>query len=229
MAAGGAFQVSHESDGEDAEAGQGQPVWAELLADGLTYDLVGLAPGTGVGMMDGAQRFGLREEQGLLDCEAIELRPGPHIVDGIGLPPVYRSLMAVGLALAGLDGVVAVGWGGANTLMAPAYFTRIVGEWLAGGVFPALGLTAMVGEVDGGLQTRGLAMLAGHELRVEPSVAEDAKARAHVAVRLVDELVRQGVFVPEDGRRTIGELVLDLRLSRNGRFIRAFPASTEAE
>ncbi|WP_260923592.1 hypothetical protein [Novosphingobium sp. 9] len=63
--------------------------------------------------------------------------------------------------------VVAVGWGPAETLMDPSYFARIVMNWLGGGAFPVLGLTAIAVASDGSVASRGLAHFTGQELQLQ--------------------------------------------------------------
>lgn len=235
MASDGHYALSHEAPAGDpgpvtGDAGSGggdgarqSPVWAELLRDGLTFDCVGLSPGFPVSPHDPIQSFGIDGGERPADWEGIELRPGPHIAAGLSLPPVYRALMSLGASLVKRAGAVGVGWGAARTLMSAEYFVQSVTNWLAGGTFPALGLAAMVPEVDDGLHSTGLLSILGHEIRIEPSVGNDLKERARVAVRVADQLVARGIFVPENARLSLDSHDLELRLSRNGRYIRVFP------
>jgi hypothetical protein len=63
---------------------------------------------------------------------------------------------------------------------------------LGGGVFPALALTAIEREDNGAMVSRGLALIAGQELRLEPDRRIPAAAMARIAVRLIHELVLHG-------------------------------------
>src|SRR5690606_7602453 len=56
--------------------------WLELLSSGLTYDLSGLVPASGVPKIAAGQCFGLDGSKGFETHEAIALRPGPHLEPG---------------------------------------------------------------------------------------------------------------------------------------------------
>ena len=73
--------------------------------------------------------------------------------------------------------------------MAPAYFRKMVGKWVEGGAFPALGLTSLEREGDGAIVTRGMSLLTGQELRFEPDRRLGAADIARIAVRLIHALI----------------------------------------
>ena len=152
--------------------------------------------------------------------EAITLRPGAHLAGGGNLLPVVRSMVDVAAALVALPEVQAVVWHPARSGMAPAYFAQVVGKWLEGGPFPALGLTALAREVDGGLRSEGLAFFTGQELRIEPVRDESPAQAAKIAIRLINTLVTiPPVFAPCEFTGPGGER-LNAEPSGNGRFIR---------
>ena len=172
--------------------------WLELLRDGLTFDLVGLAPGCGLPAPDIAHRF-----HSEIDADAggewIGLFPGPHIAGSVHLPPILRSLMGLGAALAeALPGVDNVSWPPARSAIAPRFFIRTVGAWLEGGPFPALGLAGFSFTEDGSLRSEGLRLLIGRELTLDRVLASDRSAAMSLAVRLTHRLVA--------GERFTGEL-----------------------
>jgi hypothetical protein len=182
-----AFSISHDPDAAD---GSGEGNWLELLINGLTFDLHGLAGGTAAGMPVLRHKFGL--EAAPDTAEAVSLAVGPHLTGGESMMPIVRSQLALALRLAALPGLVAVAWTPAKTAMAVNYFAPLVSAWLEGGPFPALGLTAFTLALDGGLQSEGLAFLIGQELRLEPELTEDGVAATKLAVRLVNDLVEHG-------------------------------------
>ena len=93
--------------------------------------------------------------------------------------------------------------------MEPAYFRRVVGDWLAGGAFPALGLTSLRRESNGAMVSLGLGLLIGQELRFEPERALSAAAVARISVRLIHELIERGPLQePEDFVGPDGEALL---------------------
>ncbi|MEE4451136.1 hypothetical protein [Novosphingobium resinovorum] len=186
--AGLAASVSHRPVGE--------ATWLELLASGLTFDLVGLAPGKGAPIPEPVQRFGLDEGDDPGAGEAIALVPSGHILGGAGMQPVMRIMLGLAanlvLGLKAETPVRAVAWGPARTLMEPRYFCRMVLAWLGGGAFPALGLTALLAAPDGSVASRGLAHFTGQEIQLEAREGESAADTVKLAVRVIDHLVRRG-------------------------------------
>lgn len=183
----GQFAVTLESVGNS-----GDECWAELLANGLTFDLVGLAPGTSAAPVTGAHLFDLPEGFDAASCEGVTLSPGPHLVSGGPMVPVLRCLAWLAAELTGLEGLVAVAWRPARTICGPDYFRDAVTRWIAGGAFPGLGLTALVPQPDGALQSEGLSLFTGQELKLEPDPATDQQQAARVALRLLHWLVENG-------------------------------------
>ena len=176
--AGLRFALSHVPD-----PGAG---WAELLSAGLTYDCAGLAPAAPAPTPTGGALLGLENAP---EGEAISLSPGPHLADAMGMLPVVRVLAGLGAQLASLPGATAVIWNPARCWMPPAYFGKVVDNWLADGPFPALGLTSLERTSDGSIVSVGLALLTGQELRflLDPKlVAADI---ARIAVRLIHALI----------------------------------------
>ena len=160
--------------------------WAELLSSGLTYDCAGLAPGAPAPIPSGGALLGLEQQP---VGEAISLTPGPHLADAAGMLPVVRVLAGLGAQLAALPGAAAVIWNPARCWMPTAYFGKVVGNWLAGGPFPALGLTSLERESDGSIVSVGLALLTGQELRFVADSKLVPADIARIAVRLIHALI----------------------------------------
>lgn len=193
----------------------------ELLRDGMTYDLTGLAPGAAAPLPPARHRYGFDEATGDGALEALALRPGPHVSAGARSMPVVRTMAAVAGALQPHMGELrAIAWPPAGTLIGPGFFASSVAAWLAGGAFPALGLTAFADDIDGSLRSEGLAWFTGQELRIAQELAKDRVAAARLGVRLVNQLVLQGkvtaneAIVGPDGGR------LALEPTRDGRIVR---------
>ncbi|MBV1687434.1 hypothetical protein KRR38_07015 [Novosphingobium sp. G106] len=113
--------------------------WIELLASGLTFDLRGLVPGNGAAVTPASHLYGLPQDIGRFDFEAISLAPGAHIAAGGALLPVVRVLMRMAAVLTTELPVRAVCWNPAQAWMEPKYFSRVMAHWLAGGTFPLAG------------------------------------------------------------------------------------------
>lgn len=180
--------------------------WVELLAMGLAFDCLELAPRRAIRHAGPGQLLGL---DSVPEGEVIVLQPGPHLMDGAGLLPVVRMLAGLGVALSTLPGALAVCWGPAGTCIAPDYYQRVVGNWLAGGAFPALGLTMLHRTADGAMESRGLAFMTGQELRFEPAAGISPQQAGQIALRLVHLLVEHGpVTTPLDLSGPAGETLL---------------------
>lgn len=196
--------------------------WLELLANGLTFDLVGLAPGTAAEPPPRGHGFGLPEGFEDARMEAVTLQPGPHLAAGGAMRPVVRSLAWLAAQLTGLPGVRAVAWHPARSWCAPSHYRDLVLRWTDGGVFPGLGLAAFVPVPDGGLQSQGLALFAGQELRLEPELAEDRTAAVKLGLRLMHWLVEHGPLEDSELLPAPDGVRLRLEPSDNGRFVRVW-------
>ena len=163
--------------------------WAELLASGLTFDCAGLNPAPPAFSPAGGALLGL-EHQPI--GEAISLSPGPHLAEAMGMLPVVRVLAGLGAQLAAMPGVSAVCWNPARCWMPPAYFCKVVDNWLADGPFPALGLTSLERDAEGSIISVGLALLIGQELRFSPDPKLVPADIARIAVRLIHALIETG-------------------------------------
>lgn len=159
----------------------------ELLAQGLAFELTGLAEAPTLAPPPVRHRFGLPAAP-LDHLAALIIRPGVHLQAAINLLPVVRAQAAIAARLATLPGVQALCWTPAASAMAPATYASTVIAWLDGGPFPALGFTALVPAADGALRSEGLAFFTGQELHLEPHPGRSPREAARIAVRLIDEL-----------------------------------------
>lgn len=209
-----AFSISYAP--RDARDGN----WLELLADGLTYDLKGLAPGNGQIHELHPHQFDLPERFNPFRYSSLTLSPGPHLQTGAATTPVLRGQMWLGTLLCELPGVAAVGWLPARTLSGPDHFRRSVTNWLEGGAFPGSGLTALLPSPDGGMQSEGLAFFTGQELRIEPELAADWDEGRRVALGLIQELIERGPIEKRERAGGPAGEALWLDPSSNKRFVR---------
>lgn len=192
--------VSHDPVPENAAGSEPDGVrWVELLSEGLTFDLSGLAPGPASAFPAFTHRFDLPALPTSDACEAVVLRPGPHLAEAAGSMPVMRGLLALGCDIVRqFDDLVAVGWGPAGTLIGPRFFESVTSAWLDGGPFPALGLAAFAEMPDGALESVGLAFWTGQELRIEPPLSVDRVAATRLGIRLANHLVIIGGLADDD-------------------------------
>ncbi|MFA7596205.1 MAG: hypothetical protein WCY92_07600 [Novosphingobium sp.] len=203
----------------------GGPVSVEALMWGLTFDVIGLAPGEGAPLPSCPYDFELPPGFDIAGHEAVRILPGPHLRGGERLVPIVRAMAGLTAALCSLPDLAAVVWHPARSRIAPAYFSAIVVNWLEGGVFPARGLVSLGEVADGAMQTEGVGYFTGQELRIEPELMGDPAAATRIAVRLIDHLVTNGsldrtvdIAGPE-GR------LLRIEPSENGRLVRVWSAS----
>ena len=203
-------RVSHRP--EDAAG------WLELLASGLTFDLRGLTPAHAGEDIEVEQAFGFEGDYAIAGCETVDLVPSGHIVAGAGLEPVLRVMTGLAANLALHLPVRGVYWRSAHTLMEPRYFSRLMLNWLGGGAFPALGLTALVLGADGSVASRGLAHFTGQEMQLEGRAGETPADTIKLAVRVIDHLVRHG-RISEPSRIGTGPDALVAEPSRVGRLV----------
>ena len=204
------FDPAMEGAGGSAMADADGQVWLELLANGLTFDLVGLAPGAPPDPPPCVHGYALAAHAEAAGLEAVTLRPGPHLAGGHAMLPVVRSLAWLAATLAAIEGVQAVAWHPARSWCGARYFRDGVLRWVEGGVFAGLGLTALALTADGGMQSEGLALFAGQELRIEPELMLDPAEGAKIGVRLIDYLVEGGRL--DTTRRVFGPGNQPLRL-----------------
>lgn len=164
---------------------------SELLRDGLTFDLAGLAPAAKREVPPVVHRVAL---PGDFDCEALEaawFMVGPHLAGAESLLPVLRVAAAVLRHLTTLSGLQAIVWRPARIAMSPAWFAEAVGVWLAGGPFPALALTALA-RSQSAIESEGLSFLMGQEFRLHARSGGPSREDSRIAVRLTDWLVAHG-------------------------------------
>lgn len=221
------FSVSNQLVDARSPSGPVKEYWLELLADGLVFDLFGLAPGKAAQASGCEHLVDLQGDTDTLAAkglEAITLIPGAHLRGGEAMIPVVRTMCRLGAQLSELPGVEALAWHPARSCISPAYFRSAVTHWLEDGPFPALGLTALKPTPDGGIQSVGMAFFTGQELRIEPELAEDGKAAARLAARLINKLLGESGLERETHMELPNGIRLLLAPSPNGKFVRVWPA-----
>jgi hypothetical protein len=197
--------------------------WLELLRDGLTFDVTGLAPGPSCAAPDIAYRFDIEDRGSEGALEAIRIAPGTHLSGGERTLPVFKGMAGLVRDLVHhFDDVRAICWPPARSAIGRRYYESVVTAWLEGGAFPALGFCAFDETAEGALQSSGLEHWTGQELRIEPPISADKVAATRLGVRLINQLVLVGGieeserFVAPDGARLV------MRPSRNRRFVQVW-------
>lgn len=221
----GGFSISHDpgfAGGGDDTGEEGR--WLELLMNGLTFDLMGVGPGSAQTLTPYSRTYDIPTALVPETLEAVALVSGPHLVGGETMLPVVRSHVGLGAKLCSLPGLRAVGWQSARCLCSPAFFAENISRWLEGGLFPALGLTSLASAPDGGMQSEGLAFFINQELRIEPELMTDQTDAVRLAVKLIHQLIEQGGIDHEERAIGLDGEKLQLKLSENRRFVRVSSA-----
>lgn len=212
------------SDGPNSRSGSGafdKRAWIELLREGLTFDLIGLAPTQACEFPAIEHRFDLEAVPTSFRSEALHLIPGQHLAGGQRSLPVVRGLIGLARDLTQhFTELEAIVWPPSQSVIGRRFFESVSTAWLEGGAFPALGLTAFQKTLDGALQSVGLDFWIGQEIRIEAPLSGDRVAATRLGVRLVNQLIIVGGldeserFIAPDGTHLV------MRPSRNGKFIR---------
>jgi len=169
-------------------AGEG---WAEVLRDGLTFDLRGLSGGPHLPMPEIDLALGV-DSASLGDVSAIQICPGPHLAGAQRLLPVIRVAAALTIALARIGHPRAICWVPARNAVDPELFNRAVRPWFEGGPFPALALVSLHRIATGGMASEGLKFMIGQEFVLTSDGSKSVEHLGRVALRLVDWLVAHG-------------------------------------
>ncbi len=164
---------------------------AELLRDGLTFDMAGLAPAEPLLPPEAVHRVALPAEFAPAQCEAVRFLAGPHLAGAEHLAPVLRVAATILRHLTQIEGLEAIIWRPARIIMSPVWFAEAVGIWLAGGPFPALALTALA-RTEQGLASEGLGFLIGQEFTLSAKEGTAGREDSRIAVRLTDWLFAHG-------------------------------------
>ena len=211
--------VPAAGSGADAQ----DEAWVELLREGLTFDLRGLADGASRPVPDIAHGFDFSAAAAMAELEALSITPGRHLAGGERSMPVLKGILGLARDLTQhFEDLQAVYWQPSGSAIGRRFFEPVITAWLEGGAFPALGLTAFNEVADGALQSVGLAFWIGQELRIEPPLTADKVAATRLGVRLVNQLVIVGGLdeseriIAPDGTRLV------MRPSRNRNFIRVW-------
>ncbi len=198
-------------------------LWVEVMREGLTFDLTGLAPGPDCAFPAVESRFDLDNQPTGFRFEGLKLTPGQHLTGGQRSLPVVKGLIALARDLTHhFDGLEAIVWPASQSAIGRRFFESVVTAWLEGGPFPALGLTAFRETSDGALQSVGLDFWIGQELRLEAPIASDKIAATRLGVRIINQMVLSGTLRQSDRVVAPDGRVLTLHPSANGKFIRVW-------
>ena len=200
-------------------------VWVELLREGLTFDLTGLAPGPQSEFPSIEHRFDMEKTPNGFRCEAVLLSPGQHLSGGQRTLPVIKGLIGLARDLTvHFKAVESIVWPASMSAIGPRFFESVATAWLEGGPFPALGLTAFRETSDGALQSVGLAFWTGQELRIEEPLMRDKISATRLGVRLINQLVILGTLKRDERIMAPDGSHLLLQPSENGKYVRVWPS-----
>lgn len=135
----------------------------EVLVSGLTVEVRRLGVKSNVQLHGSVQLYGFAEGLPGDPFGIIEIAPGRHIAAGAQLLPVIETVASLAANIALNLPATGVDWHSAGTRVEPRFFSQSVLNWLAGGPFPALGLTALVPGPESSVSSRGLQPLPGRK------------------------------------------------------------------
>ena len=197
--------------------------WLELLCNGLTFDLIGLAPGRALDAPEIRHLLDLPEGFTTSSLDAVSLLPGPHLSGGINSLPVVRIMLGlIADIVSDLQFLRGIFWPPAGILIGPALFRANARSWIDGGPFPAQALTGIRQMSDGSLQTDGLAFFTGQEIRIEPDSVGDYPTAAQLVNRLVQQLVQHGPLTQAEEVMAPDGSLMRLEPSGNRKFVRVW-------
>jgi len=198
-------------------------VWVEMMREGLTFDILGIAPGDPAAFPSIEHHFDLESVPSASGYEALQIMPGQHLSGGHNAIPVVKSMLALARDLTHhLEHLEAVVWPAARSAIGRRFFESVTTAWLEGGAFPALGLTAFTQTMDGAIQSVGLDFWIGQELRIEAPLSADKVAATRLGVRLINQLIIVGGLTESERVTAPDGSRLVMRPSRNGKFIRVW-------
>jgi len=195
--------------------------WIELLREGLSFDLHGLAPGTAPAFPAVRHRFDLPLVPTAEAYDSLVIVPGPHLAAGARSLPVLKGMLGLARDLTQhFDDLAAAAWAPSCSAIGRRFFESVITAWLDGGPFPALGLIAFEPASDDALQSLGLDFWIGQELRIEAPLSADRVAATRLGIRLVNQLVIVGALleseriIAPDGTRLVMHPSSDRKLIR---------------
>ncbi len=186
----GQLHVSHDP-GEFPGADGVESAWLEFLADGLTFDCLGLAPGPAVHFTEPRHQFGI-ELNAAEALEAVVLVPGPHLAGAGNSLPVVRTMVRIAAELAvHLPDMLGAVWEPGRTAIGKSYFIDVAQQWIKGGPFPGLGLTGIIVDDAEVMRSDGLAFFTGQEVEIEVKEQSKRIYTSQLLLRIMDKLVGQ--------------------------------------
>lgn len=189
-----------------------------IVAEGVSFEILGLAPGPGYDAATPEMQFDLADGW-QVGAEPVAIVPRHVAHDDTDPLDIVRCASRVARVLAQSGDCNAIGWGPASSVMSAPYFERIVGDWLSGGPFPALGLVSLALDAHDALVSRGLAPICGQEI-VIPMIEDFAAAqRARVAIRMIDHLSKSGPIEVEGDVEIEGFGTFQISIADDGKKI----------
>lgn len=103
----------------------------------------------------------------------IDIGLGEHVAGGERVPAIVQVLLAAATRVGSSLGAVATIWHPAQIVSGFDYFSESVEDYLGGGVFPVLAMVNFKAAADGTVNSTGLGFLAGQELQIAGSGADE--------------------------------------------------------
>ncbi|WP_209347501.1 hypothetical protein [Pontixanthobacter sp. CEM42] len=181
--------ISHDPEAASPANVDGRH-WLEVVIDGLTFDITGLAPGSSAPLASFVQSTHAGSSGA---AEAVAIVPGPHLAGGTYILPVLRGLLSLGAHLGTeLHHALAVGWPPSLNTASTAQLGKAAESWANGGAFPSEFLIRFERSPGGAFQSHGLSVFTGQELSLTSDIVESDDLAMRLGWRLANQLVLLG-------------------------------------
>jgi hypothetical protein len=157
-------------------------------------------------------------ETSVIRC-GLTIELGAHVAGGERVPAIIQALLGVAAKLGMAFNAVAAVWHPVGIVSDFAYFSQAVSGYLAGGAFPVLAMVDFKVNDKGQIDSAGLALLSGQELRVSNSDMDHVEMIRRV-VRVVHDIAVNGpVEVPVTLQGIEPDEILELEPSPDKRLL----------
>ncbi|MXP25081.1 hypothetical protein GRI39_03345 [Altererythrobacter indicus] len=189
---------------------------------GFQFELNGLSPGRPAFVPRETRnaRIGVEFRSGEFESVELSLWVAKNVEFRLANP--VRALTHVAAELSELPDARAVQWNRSKNLCQTERFRNAIRKWPKRDALPSEGLISICRMPDGGLQTDGLHLFSGQEVRLEPEVAEAVTESHQIALSIAQRFAREGALAaPMRIKNPFGGH-LRIEPSENKRFIRVW-------
>lgn len=199
--------------------------WAELVVSGITFKLNGLGDGQSCQSSAADTLIDIASTYLLDRSETLCLSLGDHVRSGGKSTAIIRVMIECArIIVSAFPNCIGVSWESARIVASPKFFLAQAQEWDNKGQFPIRFFVIIRPSIDEGIESRGLELFTGQELRIEPEIVHAMPDVNLLSERLAVTLALHGgldaiqTYTAPDGT------TLKLEPSVNGRYVRVWRA-----